>query len=38
MKEDLIEMSVKFWEPYAVRIVAKDIDVFREIVSGLLDI
>ena len=30
-KEDLVEMHVKFWEPYAVRMAAKDIDVIEHV-------
>ncbi len=34
-KEVLVEMHVKFWEPYAVQMAAKDVDVI-EYVPGWL--
>ena len=34
-KEDLVEMYVKFWEPYAVRMAAKDIDVIERVPAWL---
>ena len=34
-KEDLVEMQVKFWEPYAVKMAAKDVDVIAPVPGWL---
>jgi len=34
-KEDLVEMFVKFWEPYAKRLAAKGIDVVKRVPDWL---
>ncbi len=34
-KEDLVEMHVKFWEPYAVQMAAKDVDVIAHVPGWL---
>lgn len=34
-KEDLVEMFVKFWEPYAVQMAAKGVDVIEHVPAWL---
>ena len=34
-EEDLVEMYVKFWEPYAVQMAAKDVDVIERVPAWL---
>ena len=34
-KDDLVEMHVKFWEPYAVQMAAKDVDVIEHVPGWL---
>ena len=34
-KEDVVEMFVKFWAPYAVQMAAKDIDVIEQVPGWL---
>ena len=34
-KDDLVEMHVKFWEPYAVQMAAKGVDVIERVPAWL---
>ena len=34
-KEDIVEMHVKFWEPYAVEMAAKGVDVIEHVPGWL---
>ena len=34
-KEDLVEMHVKFWEPYAVQMASKGVDVIEHVPGWL---
>ena len=34
-KEDVVEMHVKFWEPYAVQMADKDVDVIEHVPGWL---